>query len=110
MIDKTIAMIDALPLGDVVLESAWSSSTPIYKSTGLNSEQLQHLAAELKQLREFVGAMESRVKRVQFKGGCEIVPRFDQWAVFDESGSINSHYATFRKAFDAWQKLRGESK
>lgn len=102
MIDKTIAMIDALPLGDVVLESAWSSSTPIYKSTGLNSEQLQHLAAELKQLREFVGAMNSI-------GIEEWVGRWKQGAFwFYDSAGIPVEYGT--DPFDAWQKLRGESK
>lgn len=111
-IDKTIEAIEALLPGQSSLEH-WKSGpeNPTDKEyygefcTPDQIGDLQALAAELKELREFVGAIETHVKRMQLKGGCEIVPRFDQWAVFDESGSIDSHYATFRKAFDAWRKM-----
>ena len=69
------------------------------------SPRITQNEVDLKELREFVGAMETGGTRVQLKGGCEIVPRFDRWFVYDGAGSIFSDYITFREAFDAWRNM-----
>ena len=110
MTGKTIEAVEACNCGqkpafDGTNEPHWHrNSCPIYRPPPKKPVvTIESLAAELKQLREFVGAMNS-IGIEEWYGRWQ---KDGTFAFFDHNHHL---IASGTDPFDAWRKLQGESK
>ena len=90
-IDKTIEAIDELPDIDYVHCYDYE----------IRTDDLKALAAELKELREFVGAMD-KVTATDWYGQWAYLVTGDKYRIYDNADNL---LATGTDPFDAWRKM-----
>ena len=96
-IDKTIEAIETLP-DDTMLRIELHDSDGAYAAYGyIAGPDLKALAAELKELREFVGAMRPG-SAIFTKGGAILCGGDGNW--------YTDHHGKFDSAIDAYRKMK----